>query len=145
NRSGCGVFIADGSVENVIPQIFAGKNPGTFFVPSGAPLESKKRWLAFFQQPSGTVTIDAGARDALLNEGRSLLAKGITAVDGDFRVGEIINIAGPASDTIARGISQFSSSQIAQIQQKDISEIRALFPGRNRYEIVHRDSMVMLE
>lgn len=145
NRSGCGVFIADGSAEDVILQIFAGKNPGTFFVPSGAPLESKKRWLAFFQQPAGTVRIDSGARKALIDEGGSLLAKGITAVEGDFRSGEIVNITDPDSETVARGVAQFSSEQIAQIRDKDISEIRPLFPTRKRFEIVHRNSMVMLK
>lgn len=145
NRSGCGVFIADGSDEDIIPKIFSGKNPGTFFVPSGVPLESKKRWLAFFQQPKGTIRIDAGAREALLQQGRSLLAKGITDVEGEFREGEIINIAGPASERIARGVVQFSSQEIAQIRHKDIAEIKSLFPGRKRLEIVHRNSMVMLE
>lgn len=144
NRSGCGVFIADGSEQDIIPRIFSGKNPGTFFVPSGVPLESKKRWLAFFQQPAGTVQIDAGAREALLKQGSSLLAKGITDVEGEFREGEIINIAGPHSEHLARGVAQFSSTEISGIRQKDISEIRSLFPGRRRLEIVHRNSMVML-
>src|SRR5690625_952925 len=136
NRSGCGVFIADGSDEDVILQIFAGKNPGTFFVPSGEPLESRKRWLAFFQQPNGTVTIDAGACEALLNEGRSLLAKGITSIDGKFQTDEVINIAGPNSEIIARGVSPFSSSQIAQHIESENSKIRALFPDRRRIEVI---------
>lgn len=145
NRSGCGVFIASGSEEDVIQKIFTGKSPGTFFVPSGVPLESKKRWMAFFQQPKGTVRIDAGAREALLKQGRSLLAKGITGVEGEFREGEIINIAGPSSEPIARGVVQFSSDEITRIRQKDISEIKSLYPGRKRLEAVHRNSMVMLE
>jgi len=144
NRSGCGVFIASGAEPDVVQKIFAGNNPGTFFVPSGAPLEARKRWLAFFESPRGTISIDAGARDALVKNGRSLLAKGITSVEGFFRVGEITNIAGPDGETLARGVAQFSSDEIAGIRQKDISEIRSLFPERKRHEVVHRNSMVML-
>lgn len=144
NRSGCGVFIANGAEPDIIPRIFSGNNPGTFFVPSGIPLESKKRWIAFFHQPSGTVHIDAGACEALVQNGRSLLAKGITSVEGEFRAGEVVNVATPTSESLARGIAQFSSEEIARILQKDISEIRGLYPGRKRLEIVHRNSMVML-
>lgn len=144
NRSGCGVFIASGAEPDVIQKIFSGKNPGTFFVPSGAPLEARKRWLAFFESPRGTISIDAGACEALVTQGRSLLAKGITEVEGHFRTGEIINIAGPSREPVARGVTQFSSDEIAQIRQKDITEIRTLFPGRKRHEVVHRNSMVVL-
>lgn len=145
NRSGCGVFIASGAEPDVIQKIFAGQNTGTFFVPAGVPLESRKRWLAFFQQPRGTLRIDAGASNALVTQGRSLLAKGILSVDGDFQAGDIVNVATPATESLARGIAQFSSEEIGRIRQKDISEIRSLFPGRKRLEIVHRSSMVMMD
>lgn len=144
NRSGCGVFIASGAEPDVVQKIFEGNNPGTFFVPSGIPLEARKRWLAFFEQPQGTVQIDAGACQALRRQGRSLLAKGIVSVEGNFRVGDIINIAAPSRETVARGVAQFSADEITAIRQKDISEIRTLFPSRKRHEVVHRNSMVML-
>lgn len=144
NRSGCGAFIANGSEPEVVQKIFLGKNPGTFFVPSGAPLVSKKRWLAFFEHPKGTVQIDHGACEALVSQGRSLLAKGIAAVEGEFSTGDIINVAAPSGEVLARGLAQFSSKEIAQVAGKDISEIRTLIPNRKRLEIVHRNSMVML-
>jgi glutamate 5-kinase len=144
NRSGCGVFIASGAEPDVVQKIFSGHNPGTFFVPSGVPLESRKRWLAFFESPRGTITVDAGACEALVQQGRSLLAKGIVAVQGQFGAGEIINITGPSQETVARGVVQFSSQELTQILHKDIAEIRTLFPSRKRHEVVHRNSMVML-
>ncbi len=144
NRSGCGVFIASGAEPDVVEKIFSGHNPGTFFVPSGVPLESKKRWLAFFQTPRGTIHIDSGACEALTEKGRSLLAKGIVSTDGNFRAGEIVNIAGPSGESVARGVTQFSSDEIAQILRKDIAEIREIFPSHKRHEVVHRNSMVML-
>src|SRR5436190_6219638 len=53
-RAGCGVFIASGAEPEILAKLLAGRGPGTFFVPSGIPLEAKKRWLAYFQRPSGT-------------------------------------------------------------------------------------------
>jgi glutamate 5-kinase len=144
NRSGCGVFIASGSEADVVQKIFSGNNPGTFFVPSGAPLESKKRWLAFFEHPKGTLRIDEGAAQALVEHGSSLLAKGIASIKGRFQAGEIIDVAGPEGQLVARGVAQFSSEELSRIARKDMSEIKTLFPGRKRLEAIHRNSMVML-
>jgi glutamate 5-kinase len=144
NCSGCGVFIASGAEPDIVPRIFSGNNPGTFFVPSRAPLESRKRWLAFFESPRGTVTVDEGACQAILTDGRSLLAKGITAIDGSFAAGEIVNVTGPSGEPIARGVAQFSSEEMKKIRGKNLDEIRALFPERKRREAVHRNSMVTL-
>src|SRR5882724_12200816 len=54
-RAGCGVFIASGAEPDVLPRLIAGGGPGTFFVPSGLPMDAKKRWLAYFQRPAGTI------------------------------------------------------------------------------------------
>lgn len=145
NRSGCGVFIARGSEPDVLTRIFSGDNPGTFFVPAGLPLVSRKRWLAFFEQPKGTVTVDAGAAEALRTKGGSLLAKGVSAVNGSFQAGEIVNIADPSGDAFARGVAQFSSEELARVSRLSSEEIRRLFPNRKRLEVVHRNSMVMLQ
>ena len=50
-KSGCGVFIASGAEPEILARLLAGRGPGTFFVPSGLPLEAKKHWLAYFQRP----------------------------------------------------------------------------------------------
>ena len=60
-KSGCGVFIASGAEPEVLDKLFSGRSPGTFFVPSGLPMESRKRWLAWFQRPTGTIVVNAGA------------------------------------------------------------------------------------
>ena len=77
-RAGCGVFIASGAEPDIITRLIAGNGPGTFFVPSGLPLESRKRWLAYFQRPSGTIHVNACAVPVLREQGRSLLAVGVT-------------------------------------------------------------------
>lgn len=142
--SGSGVFIGSGEVEDILPRILRGEAEGTFFVPGDTTLVSRKRWLAFFERPVGTVRIDEGACKALLNDGRSLLPKGVTGHTGKFDSGAVVVIEKPDGTPLARGISQFGSTDLASFAGRDTDEIRALVPGRRRFEVVHRDSMVML-
>jgi glutamate 5-kinase len=143
-RAGCGVFIASGAEPDIIPRLLAGNGPGTFFVPSGLPLEAKKRWLAFFQRPTGTIHVNACAVPVLREEGRSLLAVGVTGASGDFAVGDVVNIAGPDGDVIARGKAAFARAEIASIAGKKGDAVRALYPTRKRLEVVHRDDLALL-
>ena len=60
-KSGCGVFIASGAEPEILAKLLCGRGPGTFFVPSGLPLVARKRWLAYFQRPAGTLLVNANA------------------------------------------------------------------------------------
>jgi glutamate 5-kinase len=143
-RAGCGVFIASGSEPRVLRRLLAGNGPGTFFVPSGLPLEARKRWLAFFHRPAGTLSINACAVPIIREQGRSLLAVGVTGAAGRFSEGDVVDIAGPDGTALARGKVSFSSDDIALLAGKQGIEVRALFPGRKRIEVVHRDNLVVL-
>ena len=102
-KSGCGVFIASGAEPDILDKLFSGRSPGTFFVPSGLPMESRKRWLAYFQRPTGTILVNVGAVRALREGGKSLLAVGVTGESGGFAAGDIVNVAGPDDAVFARG------------------------------------------
>ncbi|HTB79292.1 MAG TPA: glutamate 5-kinase [Opitutaceae bacterium] len=143
-KAGCGVFIASGAEPDILEKLFAGRGPGTFFVPSGLPLDAKKRWLAYFQRPTGTLHINAGAAAALRERGTSLLAAGLTGVSGDFADGDVVNIAAPNGVVIARGTSSYASSVAVTLPGKKGDELRALFPSRKHFEVVHRDDLVLL-
>lgn len=143
-RAGCGVFIASGTEPNIVPRLLSGHGPGTFFVPSGLPLESKKRWLAFFQRPTGTIHVNPCAVPVLRDQGRSLLAVGVTHASGLFNEGDVVNIAGPDGAIIARGKTHFGGEDIARIAGLKGEEVAALLPNRKRYEVVHRDDLVLL-
>jgi glutamate 5-kinase len=143
-RAGCGVFIASGAEPEILARLFAGRGAGTFFVPSGLPLEAKKRWLAYFQRPTGTIFVNACAVPVLREQGRSLLAVGVTGTQGEFEAGEVVNIAGPDGTVIARGKTAFTSGEIAPIAGKKGDEVRAIFPSRRRLEVVHRDELALL-
>jgi len=143
-KSGCGVFIASGAERDIVPRLLAGTGPGTFFVPSGLPLESRKRWLAFFQRPSGAILVNACAVPVLRDHGRSLLAVGVTGSRGEFAAGDVVDIAGPDGAVVARGKSSFSSDEIAAIAGKKGEEVRALHHSRKRIEVVHRSDLALL-
>ncbi len=143
-RAGCGVFIASGSEPEIIARLLAGRGPGTFFVPSGLPMEAKKRWLAYFQRPTGTIYVNTCAVPVLREQGRSLLAVGITGVEGEFAAGDIVNIAGPEKEIFARGKVAFSSDEIPPLAGKHGDDLAALYPSRKRLEVVHRNDLVLL-
>ncbi|MFH1496217.1 MAG: glutamate 5-kinase [Verrucomicrobiota bacterium] len=143
-RAGCGVFIASGAEPDILARLLDGGGPGTFFVPSGLPLESKKRWIAYFQRPRGTLTVNACAVPVLLEQGRSLLAIGLTGARGDFSAGDVVDIAGPDGRVLARGVTTFADSEVAAIAGKSSDELRPLYPQRKRLEVVHRNDLVLL-
>ena len=151
-KSGCGVFIASGAEPDILPRLFAGTGPGTFFVPAGIPMESKKRWLAYYQRPTGTIFVNACAVPVLREQGRSLLAVGITGIKGAFAAGDIVNIAFDGTGesplakhaVFARGKSAYSSDEVATITGKHGDEVRALYPNRKRLDVIHRDDLALL-
>ena len=143
-KSGCGVFIASGAEPDVLDKLFSGRCSGTFFVPSGLPMESRKRWLAYFQRPTGTIAVNTCAVPVLRGQGRSLLAVGVTTASGGFSAGDIVNIAGPDGFVFARGVAAFGEDEIPRVAGKTTDELRLLYPGRKHLEVVHRDNLVLL-
>ena len=143
-RAGCGVFIASGAEPDIIARLLGGTGPGTFFVPSGIPLDARKRWLAYYQRPAGGVSVKADAVPALCDQGRSLLAIGVTGITGHFAEGEIVNILDPEGKVFARGVAAFDSHEVKAMAGRTSDELKPLYPGRKRLEVVHRDNLVVL-
>jgi glutamate 5-kinase len=143
-KSGCGVFIASGAEPDIIPRLLSGTGPGTFFVPSGLPLEARKRWLAYFQRPSGAIAINARAAEALRDKGGSLLAVGVTGSSGAFAAGDVVNISGPDGSVVARGKTAFASDEVSAVAGMRSEQVRDLHPSLKRIEVVHRNDLVLL-
>lgn len=143
-KSGCGVFIASGAEPEILAKLLCGRGPGTFFVPSGLPLEARKHWLAYFQRPAGTVLVNANAVPVLREQGRSLLAVGVTGSRGEFAAGDIVNVAGPDEIVFGRGKAGFSSEEIPTLAGKKGDAVAALYPSRKRLEVIHRNDLVLL-
>jgi glutamate 5-kinase len=117
---------------------------GTLFLPKPNSLGSRKGWLAFSTRPAASVIVDDGASVAILEKGKSLLPSGILQVEGNFQRGEVVDIMHD-SETIARGIVNFSSGDIQLIRGRHSSEIESILgPGYDQ-EVIHRDNLSQLK
>ena len=130
-RAGLPMVIASGRRFDVLSRILDGEAEGTLFRPTGGRLPARKRWIAFYDRARGTVSVDLGAREALSARGRSLLAPGVTACEGEFRAGQVVSVRGPDGLEFARGLAAV-----------DADTIRAR--GTGRLEVIHRDDLVLL-
>ena len=142
--SGVTVVIADGREPDVITRIVAGDKIGTLFTPAAGSLESRKRWMMSGLSTRGKLIVDAGAAVALKKQNRSLLAAGITQIEGKFQRGDIVNIFDPEGNQIGCGITNYSLSDITAIKgihSKSIADTLGYDYGS---EVVHRNNLVIL-
>lgn len=130
-RSGIPIVIASGQKPDSLERILDGQDEGTLFVPKPAKLRGHKRWIAFFHHPKGTLHVDDGAREALREQGKSLLPPGVARCEGAFKKGDVLRICDLNGTEFARGIAAFAGDEIRAKQLK-------------RVEIVHRDDLVIL-
>jgi len=145
-HSGIPLIIANGTKPDVLQDILAGKPVGTLITPPAKRLEFHKWWIAFSaRQPLGTVVVDAGASDALVLRGKSLLASGVREVRGRFHAGDAIAIVEARQGELARGLSNFSSSDLQRIKGLKSGELAAALGRRAPGEVVHRNNLVLTQ
>ena len=112
--SGIQVRLADGRDPAVLNALLAGEPRGTLFRPSATPLSDRKGWLAHALLPKGTITIDAGAERALLQQGASLLAVGVRQVEGNFSRRDAVRVLSLEGRELARGLSAMNSDELKE-------------------------------
>ena len=130
-RAGIPIVIASGKNKSVLENVLNGDDEGTLFIPQPIKLAGRKRWIAFFHHPKGTLTVDDGAKKALRENGKSLLQPGITRCEGDFRRGEVVRVCDLDGTEFARGIAEFDSPAVKARQTP-------------KTVILHRDDLVIL-
>ncbi len=143
-QAGEAAVIADGRDPTVLRKIMAGEPVGTLFLPAAGKLSSYKRWLRFTSRPRGRVQVDAGARAALEERGKSLLPSGIVSVEGDFQRGDVVRIVGPEGDEFARGLSNYSEADIERIKGCHTRQIEQILGYKLYDEVIHRDNLALL-
>jgi len=141
-NSGSHMFIANGKINNPISNMIENEK-FTHFLPKVSSLDAKKKWIIGSLNSNGTIKIDDGASKALLN-GKSLLAAGVTKIDGFFNKGENVLILDQNNNQLARGLSSFSSDEINKIKGKQSKEIEKILGYLSKTEIIHKDDMVLL-
>ncbi|MEY2748874.1 MAG: glutamate 5-kinase [Cyanobacteriota bacterium] len=129
--SGIQVRLADGRDPQVLEQLLAGDAVGTLFRASDTPLSNRKGWLAHALVPKGSITVDAGAEQALLRQGASLLAAGVHALEGEFARHDPVRVLSLDGRELARGLSAMDSGELQQCKGQ-------------RGLVVHRDQLVLI-
>jgi glutamate 5-kinase len=145
SRSGCSSVIAGGRNQDILSRICAGENIGTFLSADKTPLAARKQWLAGQLQAKGSLLLDDGAIKVLRQQGRSLLAVGVTAVNGSFTRGELVRCEDTHGNEVARGLVNYSSDEAQLIQGKSTEEIITILGYCEDDELIHRDNLVITE
>ena len=143
--SGANTIIASGRETDVLLRLAAGEPLGTLLLAQTAKMQARKQWIADHLQLRGSVTIDAGAMQKILHEGKSLLPIGTIAIEGEFSRGEVIAILDPQGHEIARGLSNYAAAQARLLCRKPSSEFEALLGYTAEPEMVHRDNLILTE
>jgi glutamate 5-kinase len=140
---GTPVIIANGRREGVLQELIIGKPWGTLFLPQKQSLSRKKHWIAYTLKPRGEIILDEGARKALVEKGKSLLPSGIVAVRGRFGAGSCVGCLDGEGKRIAKGLVNYSSSDLAKIKGLKTSEIEKKLEFKQSDEVIHRDNLVV--
>ncbi|PIE70335.1 MAG: glutamate 5-kinase [Deltaproteobacteria bacterium] len=141
--AGIPMIIGPGNRADVLDALFAGEPIGTYFHPKPERLASRKSWIAFSSKPRGAVIIDAGAVDAVIKNGKSLLASGIIGVEGDFSVGAPVFLTSSKDECLGVGLVNYGARDIEKIMGLHSNEIQIRLGSKPYDEVIHRDNLTI--
>jgi glutamate 5-kinase len=136
--SGVGVVVAQASQDCVLVRAAKGERVGTFFHPRSKRASARRLWIAFARPPRGTVIVDQGARRAIVEHKRSLLAVGVVEVEGNFSAGDPVDVAEATGPAFARGLVRYPARDLLAARGRPTAELET-------GEVIHRDQLVVLE
>ncbi len=142
--SGTSTVIAWGREPDVLIRLARGEAIGTLLVAQTPKKQARKQWMADHLQLQGAVTVDAGAVNKLLRDGKSLLPVGMVAVQGDFARGDVIAIRDAQGLEVARGLANYASAEARRLCGKHSYELEPLLGYVAEHEMVHRDNLVLM-
>ncbi len=142
--SGASTVIAWGREPDALLRLARGEAIGTLLVAPTQKNQARKQWMADHLQLRGAVVVDAGAAAKLLEEGKSLLPIGMTAVEGEFARGDVIAVRDAQGNEIARGLANYASSEARLIARRPSSDFERLLGYMAEPEMLHRDNLVLM-
>lgn len=133
-QAGITTVIANGKIKGIITKIVEGKHLGTVFLPHKALTRAKKRWIAFGKKVRGRIYVDKGAKEALMERGKSLLACGIIKVEGQFLKHDAVEVVDAGGYQVGRGLIEYASADLIGARTKYFER-----------EVIHRNNFVKSE
>lgn len=143
--SGASTVIAWGREPSVLQRLCEGEAIGTCLVAQTAKIQARKQWMADHLQLAGSVTVDDGAAQKILREGKSLLPIGMVAVLGEFSRGDVIAVRAAHGAELARGLANYSSFEARLLCRKPSADFERLLGYMAEPEMIHRDNLVLLQ
>jgi glutamate 5-kinase len=141
--AGVRTVITEGRRPENLPKILSGEALGTQFTPHTPPSNARKRWIASGVIPAGKLYLDDGAVKAICHAGKSLLAAGITEMEGEFERQDAVQLCDRTGREVARGLVNYSHDDLAKIRGHRSEDIPALLGYRGAETVIHRDNLVV--
>ncbi|MFA5272123.1 MAG: glutamate 5-kinase [Candidatus Omnitrophota bacterium] len=134
SKTGTNLYIAYGGEAGIIESIVKGEQKGTCFLPNVKIEKARKRWIALSKKIKGKIWIDDGAKEAILNKGKSLLCVGIIKTEHEFKKGDSVEVLDANGNILGCGLVHYSSHELADCRNKKFAK-----------EAIHRDNFVLKE
>lgn len=143
-RSGIPIVLANGKDERIVERLLKGEEVGSLFFPTARKASARKRWLAHSAASKGMLILDSGARHALVEARRSLLASGILRCSGNFKLGDVVDLVDEQGEIFARGLINYSRDEVVKIKGRKTKEINLILGYKRSDELIHRNNLVFL-
>lgn len=142
-EAGIPLIVAPGAEPDVLGRILRGEPVGTRFLAAARPVGNRRHWIRFLSKVHGTLHVDAGAAVALESRGSSLLAVGVTRVEGHFSRGDAVRIVDPEGRELARGLAGYDSDTAQALVGRHSHEMAAVLADAAPEPLVHRNDLQM--
>ena len=143
--AGCNMIICNSNKIERLIDIINGENIGTLFIKNENSFTSREHWMIYKTHSKGKIIIDDGCKNALLNNKISILPKGIIGVSNVFLKNSIVDIVDKSNNILAKGISNYSSSEISKIQGMESSLVLSIFGPESKKDVIHANNLVILK
>lgn len=142
-RSACPTIIASGREPHVLERIHQKENIGSLLLPDTTQLVARKQWIAGQLKSKGNIWLDSGAIKAIQKTGKSILAIGVTKVEGEFQRGDVVSCLDTDGQLIAKGLINYAYTEANKIKGKNSNEFAEILGFADKPELIHRDNLVI--
>ncbi|MBL1211370.1 glutamate 5-kinase [Geminocystis sp. GBBB08] len=145
SSAGVTTVITNGKNPDNIGKILAGEAIGTKFEAQPKTENARKRWIANGLVSMGKIYLDDGAVKALCHQGKSLLAAGITKIEGEFSASEAVDLVNFQGQEIGKGIVNYSYDELGKIKGLKSADIPDILGYYGAETVIHRDNLVVFD